>query len=63
VLQGDEKPMLAAALRDPGVGLYSPTASNKSAVLDRTFYDAVRARMMTWSASSKRARDSSGLVP
>ena len=41
VLQADEKPMLAAGIPDPTVGLYSPTSSNKTGVLNQTFFDAV----------------------
>jgi putative aldouronate transport system substrate-binding protein len=42
VLQEDEKPMLAAGVGDPTVGLYSSTSSNKTGVLNQTLFDAVQ---------------------
>ena len=35
MLQADEKPILAAGVPDPTVGLYSSTSSNKVAVLNQ----------------------------
>jgi putative aldouronate transport system substrate-binding protein len=41
VLQADEKPMLAAGIHDPSLGLYSDTSSNKTGVLNKTLYDSI----------------------
>jgi putative aldouronate transport system substrate-binding protein len=34
--------MLAAGIQDPTAGLYSSTSSNKTGVLNQTFFDAIQ---------------------
>jgi putative aldouronate transport system substrate-binding protein len=58
VLQADEKPMLAAGIPDPTVGLYSPTASNKTGILNKNFFDAVEQIV----AGRRPVSDLNGLV-
>lgn len=58
VLQADEKPMLAAGIPDPSVGLYSSTGSNKTGILNKTFFDAVEQMI----AGRRPMSDYDGLV-
>jgi putative aldouronate transport system substrate-binding protein len=58
VLQEDEKPMLAAGISDPTVGLYSSTSSNKTGVLNQTLFDAIQEMV----AGRRPMSDYDGLV-